>query len=141
LALFGLLVSGIGLGCGTWNDVQLTASYGECTGYCTTAVELDTTATGHITYSSWGTDPLPTVTKPVSHPDRADALDAAVRKARAIPWADHYGCPDCADQGAYQVVIDARATVLDPSEHPDAFDDLVAFFAQIRAENPAPARN
>jgi hypothetical protein len=86
-------------GCQSWEEVEFTASYGFCVGYCQTVVKLDNAATGTIHFVS-RQNTRPTVTKEISHPERAAALDSAIDRARAISWADHYGCPDCVDQGA-----------------------------------------
>lgn len=135
----GIGVVAGGLSCRSWDQVEFTASYGFCRGYCDTAVQLDTGAEGAIRHSG---RMVALVTQDVSYPDRAGELDDAVDQARSISWEARYGCPDCFDQGVYKLTVttdgETRTTEMDPSDHPDVFDPIIEFFGRIRQENPVP---
>jgi hypothetical protein len=57
--------------------------------------------------------------------EETQQLMALVAAAAEAPWEAQYGCPDCADQGRYELAFAARRTVLDPASMPDTFDDAV----------------
>ena len=142
LAILVCALASGAVACQSWKSVEFTTSYGFCAGYCETVVKLDEAASGTIRQSAPRGD-LPPIENNLSYPERAAELDNAVERARSISWDARYGCPDCVDQGSYKVTVvtsgATHTTILDPSQHPDAFDPLIAFVARIRSEYPAPA--
>lgn len=61
--------------------------------------------------------------------DEAARLRELADGAVSGTWAPRYGCPDCVDQGAFELAVRdgevTQHTVLDPMQHPETFDDLV----------------
>lgn len=131
------------------SDLTLTfsASYGKCVGYCTHTVELLDDGAFVVTHLPAGYTGSQNTTKTVF--DVSSVVLARIRaeasSALDSSWEGQYGCPDCADQGAFDLRIatgaGTRATRLDPLNHPAFFAPLLADLRQLLAEHPATEPN
>lgn len=75
-------------------------------------------------------------------PDVTSRILDAAAQALGNPWESRYGCPDCADQGAYHLEVTAQGTVretdIDPMKYPTFFDPLIEAFQAVIAAHPGP---
>jgi hypothetical protein len=123
-------------------EIRFTRAYGMCIGLCRTTL-LITATVAEIQFSPFSEMAEPSITKTVTLTETARmAIFSAALEALTHPWDPRYGCPDCADQGRYDVQITSsvgkRETVLDPSDHPQFFDSLITQLDPIFASNPVP---
>lgn len=85
--------------------VQYGKSFGECTGYCISSMELKR---GNLNYFYVGHDttnyPLITCEKTISR-DSTDMVLDYINKQVLYFMNSHYGCPDCDDSGAEWISV------------------------------------
>jgi hypothetical protein len=122
--------------------VRLTASYGECGGYCQQML-LVRPDSASLHFAANGTSDTPPIDKSLAlDPTERAQILAAAAEALSSPWEARYGCPDCKDQETYHLEVSAngtvRETVLDPVQHPALFDPLLAAIAPVLREHPVP---
>ena len=123
-------------------SVRFTVSYGECAGFCQHTL---TVRPNDATLGSATSGGVPTVDEAIDlDPAVREQILAAAAQALMSPWESSYGCPDCADQGAYHIGVSAngilRETVLDPEplQHPTFFDPLLDAIKPVLAAHPGP---
>lgn len=122
-------------------SVSFTASYGECMGFCRQSLVISRDG-ALARFATNGIEPAIEEAISVDPSVRAQIL-AAGNQTLASAWDERYGCPDCADQGAYEIEIAAngvtRKTVLDPLQHPAFFDPLLSTLEPVRSAHHAPS--
>lgn len=91
--------------------VSMELMHGECGGYCRRITELGADLVGRYRQ-------LPNVDDPGFPPkersfvitrDEWAGVSAPASAARQQSWESRYGCPDCADQGAWTLTIGSTA--------------------------------
>lgn len=114
----------------TGQELSFSQEYGFCADRCYSEISVDDRGEAQVILRSRkdGTvlqDRAVTLTQA----ETAELFTAA-RAAAGQPWDAQYGCPDCADQGRFELAFRdgaaERRTVLDPQDHPAAFDAVVA---------------
>ncbi|WP_338864555.1 hypothetical protein [Myxococcus stipitatus] len=70
-----------------------------------------------------------------------DAVKTALDSGNTITWDAQYGCPDCYDQGTYELTYEScdvrKSTVVDPDKQPEALKPLFATMRDLlRANEP-----
>jgi len=111
------------------DSVSLRWSAGECVGYCQGTTDVGASLQGTYTEAPWSENAayppkLRLFTVAAADWQNIETLAGA---AMSGAWQASYGCPDCADGGAWQLTVrtgdgHTRATTLD----------------NLRANNPAP---
>jgi hypothetical protein len=149
--LMAVLVVFVAAGCGTMRErdplsgdskayqLQFEASYGFCAGYCTTELTLTPEGEGVVERRSREAS-SPTLRKEFALTEaERQGVEALLAAALSENWDERYGCPDCADQGAYRLTAsrkdEQRQTILDPGNHPDYFDALLHELQRIVTVN------
>lgn len=69
------------------------------------------------------------------------AVKTALDSGNTITWDAQYGCPDCYDQGTYELTYEGcsvrKSTVVDPDKQPEALKSLFAMMRDLlRANEP-----
>lgn len=71
-----------------------------------------------------------------------EEISALASTARRQPWQSHYGCPDCADQGAWTLTVrvtsgETRSTVLDThaATNPEPLQQVIEAVRALRADS------
>jgi len=150
---FGLVVFfGAVLGCadggrasvdGTIDRVSTELSHGECGGYCRHITEIGADLRGRYRSLPLRDDPM--------YPPRERSFAIAAHEwahvselasiAGQRPWEPTYGCPDCADQGAWTLTVAAtrgatRSTTLDtrPDQNPEPLQLVIDAVRGLHAE-------
>lgn len=129
---------------GNVDRVSTELAYGECGGYCRRITELAADLSGHYRELPHSVDPMyPPKERSFVVTERewasiSDLASSATQQA----WESTYGCPDCADQGAWRLTIHAsagetRATTLDghPDKNPEPLQRLIDAVSALHAES------
>jgi hypothetical protein len=117
----------LAMGCGSEEEPQREFTvlfeevYGECAQNCYGSLRV--TSDGEATASRADTPNSVARTRAFTLTEaELAAVTADVESALGSPWNDSYGCPDCNDQGAYTLELDAdgdvRETTVDPRVPP-----------------------
>jgi hypothetical protein len=144
---------GPGPATGVITAIRFGKHYGFCAGYCLTDLRLFPTGKGAVVHGSGPRQPTqPEMQYDVAlSPAEQEKIFAEARTAIGPAWQPRYGCPDCADQGAWPLEVDvdgkpARATVLDPQQVPaflkaltDLLNGVVSAHPRVRGIASCPA--
>jgi hypothetical protein len=123
-------------------SVRFTTSYGECAGFCQHSLLVSPDGASLHSATNGG-KAAPAVDEAIElDPAVTTQILAAAAQALSYPWDARYGCPDCADQGAFHIEVTAngtlRETVLDPDQHPIFFDPLLDAVKPVLVSHPVP---
>jgi hypothetical protein len=123
-------------------SLRFTTSYGECAGFCQHTLLVRPDGGASLRSATNGGD-VPAVDEAIElDPAVSAQILAAAAQALSNPWDARYGCPDCADQGAYHIEVSANGTLretdLDPEQHPTFFDPLLDAVKPVLAAHPGP---
>lgn len=120
---------------GDLTGIRYAESYGFCAGRCVRELSIASTGEATLVVRDRPGEPAlseQSFTLPAGDRDRLFDLAGA---SAGEPWEARYGCPDCADQGQFDLTVAAgtaeMSTVLDPAHHPAQFDELLAELKQI----------
>jgi hypothetical protein len=96
---------------GDIRSVTATLSAGECLGYCRWTTEVWSDLRARYSERSWREDAMyPPKDRSFELLDREWAtISDRVAQATELRWEPQYGCPDCMDQGAWQLSIETSA--------------------------------
>jgi hypothetical protein len=123
------------------DEVSFAEEYGECGDACYRELGVALDGTAHIIVRARRDEEI-LLDRTVQLPDD-EARRVLELAGRAVdePWAARYGCPDCADQGAFSLTVRNGATtqhtVLDPQGIPATFDNLVTTLRAVLAREIA----
>lgn len=108
--------------------VRFAASYGECEGACYFRLEISSDGAAHVAYAR----------REGMHESRKafllsqfelNGLLNDVTRARSEAWEPVYGCPNCVDQGGYDLTFagtqEVRRSAVDPKVVPTHLNPLI----------------
>ena len=111
------------------DNVTLAEEYGFCASACYRELGITADGTAHIVVREARDKQILNERSVQLSDDETGRVLGLATGAVSVPWAPRYGCPDCADQGAYSLLVRsgaaAQQTVLDPRQLSPTFDDLV----------------
>ncbi|AGC47258.1 hypothetical protein MYSTI_05985 [Myxococcus stipitatus DSM 14675] len=125
--------------CGAFR-LTFEEDYGFCHEGCRSRLELSSDGTGSAARSEAHEPPRTKRDFTLTEEELA-AVRTGLETGNAITWDRNYGCPDCFDQGSYELTYEScdeqRTTVLDPTEQPAELKPLVKTLrALLHANRP-----
>jgi len=125
-------------------NLTYAESYGFCAARCFRQLSVQPDGLGIVTILDSVTGPVVAVRTFHLTDAELQQLNDEVATAASHDWEPVYGCPDCADQGTFEIVLrgdgsDERKTVIDPMAHPAFFDDLLDHLRALLVQPSAAA--
>ncbi len=114
---------------GDIDEIRYVEEYGFCVESCFREIIVEPQGQVTLTVRGHRSQPPVLVGSLDLESAEVERLFQLAAGASAAPWDAVYGCPDCVDQGRFEltVVVDGAVhqTTIDPLSHPDDFDDLL----------------